>query len=259
MIRKRTITLIVVASIILVASCDSRQRMSTLVIQAIHDTSAPPLNPTVHIALSEKPSFTEGYKSFATSYDIASGGSPAVVFSGISWEEQDKSRKSREFWLLIAYDTDGMAGINEGDHILPAMRVVLSDGEETIIPIIYFDTTSLPAPDPDFLFSLNYSRPWKTVRIFIDDPSRVTPATRLFVRFGNLIDLTAGFDHQIAIGARELATGLVVNTDMPYVWAYIDANGDGSLTAGANELISSLTSNPLNDYTNLILYADLVY
>lgn len=241
--------------VFLAAACENRQLSASLVINQIQDPG--PADPVVHIALSDSPSFNKGYKYFTAEYDIASGQSPAVSFPDVSWQELGSSRTSREFWLLIAHDSNLTGVIDELDEILPAMRIVLTDGEELTVPIVDFDSS---AGVPRFFPAL-FGSPGQYIRVFIENPTQVSAASPLYLRFGNAADLSAGGNFEIPIRSPELSSGFFINTSMTHAVAWIDLNGDGSLTSGIGELISSLptSATALGDITTLILWSGQTY
>lgn len=238
------------ALILLAAACDNRQFSASLVINQIRDPDG--ADPVVHIALSDTPSFTKGYKYFTAEYDIALGQSPAVIFTNIYWQKTDNGRKSREFWLLIAEDSSIPAGkIDDDDRILPAMRIVLTDGKEMNIPLIDFDSSALVQR----YFIAQFGNPGRYIRLFIEDPTQVSAASPLYIRFGYSANLSAGGDVEIPIRSPDLSSGFFINTDMTHAMAWIDLNGDGNFSAG--EWISSLptAATALVDQTTLILWS----
>lgn len=249
MMKRRCAASIAIALAFLAMACDNRQLSASLVINQIRDPDG--ADPVVHIALSDTPSFTKGYKYFTAEYDIALGLSPAVVFTDISWQEFDNGRRSREFWLLIAHDSNLTGVIDELDEILPAMRIVLTDGEELTIPLIDFDSS---AGVPRFFTAL-FGNPGRYIRLFIEDPSQISSASPLYIRFGNAADLSAGGNFEIPIRSPALSSGFFINTDMTHAMAWIDSNGDGNFSAG--EWISSLptSATALVDQTTLILWS----
>lgn len=254
MMKNRCTAFAAVAIVFLAAACDNRQLSASLVINQIQDPG--PTDPVVHIALSDSPSFSKGYKYFTAEYFIALGQSPAAVFADITWQETDNRRKSREFWLMIAEDSSIPAGkIDDDDRILPAMRIVLTDGEELTIPIIDFDSS---AGVPRFFTAL-FGYPGRYIRVFIEDPSQVSAPSPLYIRFGNAADLSAGGNFEIPIRSPDLSSGFFINTDMTHAMAWIDLNGDGNFTAG--EWISSLptAATALGDITTLILWSGQTY
>lgn len=249
MMKRRSAALTATVLALLAVACDNRQARSSLVINQIRDPGG--ADPVVYIALSDTPSFTKGYKYFTAEYDIALGQSPAAVFADITWQESDTGNAGRDFWLLIASDANSSAAIDELDEILPAMRIVLTDGEELTIPLIDFDSS---AGVPRFFTAL-FGNPGRYIRLFIEDPSQISSASPLYIRFGNAADLSAGGNFEIPIRSPALSSGFFINTDMTHAMAWIDSNGDGNFSAG--EWISSLptSATALVDQTTLILWS----
>lgn len=215
-------------------SCDSGIRSSTLVINRITDPNpTPPLNHTVHLALSRKPDFSGGYKGYVTSYEIALGGIPAVSFHDIAWDPEFSDQKAAEFWLLVADDSSaGNIGIlGPDDRLLPAMRVVLRDGETTTIDEIVFDTTpSAPAR----LLTVPTDQMYAYTKLFIEQPA-LLPGATLRLRIGPSDDLNApSFD--IPIRSADLSSGFAFLLDATnpswYGIAWLDLNNDGILDTG---------------------------
>lgn len=237
--------------VVLAAACDNRPLSASLVINQIRDPGL--ADPVVRIALSDSPSFTKGFKHFTAEYDIASGQSPAAIFNGITWQGRDDGRLSREFWLHVAHDANSSGVIDELDEILPAMRIVLTDGEELSIPIIDFDSS---VGIPRF-FTAQFGSPGRYIRVFIENPTQVSAASPLYIRFGNAADLSAVFTFEIPIRSPELSSGFFINTSMTHAMAWIDLDGDGNLTPGIGELISSLptAATALGDLTSFILWS----
>lgn len=248
MMKRRSAALTATVLALLAVACDNRQARASLVINQIRDPGG--ADPVVYIALSDTPSFTKGYKYYTESYNIATGSSPAIFFSDITWQKSDERAHARSFWLFIARDNDASGGISNFDDVLPAMRIVLNDGEEFQIPLIDFDSSGGGIR----LFKADLAAPGKYVKIFIEDPSWISTGSPLLIRFGSSPDLSITFT-EIPIRSSLLSTGFFINTAMTHAMAWIDSNGDGNFSAG--EWISSLptSATALVDQTTLILWS----
>jgi hypothetical protein len=187
----------------------------------------------VYLALSRRPDFSDGFKGYAMSYDIASGVIPAISFNDIAWQPEFDAQEAAEFWLLVADDSSaGNIGVfGPDDRMLPAMRVLLRDGETTIIDEIIFDTTpSAPAR----LLTVPSDQIHASTRLFIEQPDLMPDAT-LRLRIGPSDNLSApSFD--IPIKSAALSSGfafLLDGTTPPwYGIAWLDLNNDDVLNTG---------------------------
>ncbi len=218
------------ASLSSLLSCDNRYNTSTLIINEIIDPLGLP-SPIVHIALSRTPEFSGGVKTYATSYDISNPSTPAVVFESIIWKDKDE-REAGEFWLLIVEDSDANGMINNGDYVLPSMRIVLRDGEQTVINRIIYETAPVM---PFRTISMFFNFPQYKIRFFIEDPSKISSATPLYLRLGTTTDLsqTAGpHPHDIPIVSPALSSGFFVYTASTYALLWLDIDSSGTLTIG---------------------------
>lgn len=211
----------------MVASCDTGIRSSSLVINRIVDEGPTPS--IVYVALSRKPNFFDGFKEYSAIYDFTSGNVPAITFSDIVWSPEYPDQKSAEFWLLVADDSSagniGFLGLD--DRLLPAMRVILRDGEQTTIDEIIFNRT---ASTPSGFLSVPTTPIIQHVRLFLEDPARLPSAT-LRLRIGTSNNLTAP-GYEFPITSPELTSAfqfLVTSTNTWFGLAWLDLESDGNL------------------------------
>ncbi len=251
--RFKCICIVKILLIMTFISCDNRVNTSTLVIEQIIDDPAG-TKPIVHVALSRTPDFLGGMKTYSTTYDISNSSSPAIVFDSISWEQKDGGNAS-EFWLLVAEDANVPPIINDGDNILPAMRVVLKDGQTTTIPLIIFDTTSSP---DKIIKGVGFNQPRHYFRIFIEDPNLISADRRIFLRLGDTNTLIAGpITHEISFTTSHLASGLYFNSNIithGFLWIDIDQSG----TLNMDDWVSTPNPDdapPLGEFNNIILWS----
>ena len=214
-------------------SCDMGYHTSTLVIQDIGTTVFP-----LQVALSANPDFLGGYKEYTAAYPSGSG---SLTFSDISWTAKDPDQTEAEFWLLIAEDANSSGSINDGDLILPAMRVVLRAGETTTIESIRFNHSATPAAVATAAFA---STP-HAFRISVDKNLVISPSSPLRLVLGSSLS--------IPITDPMLASGLVLRTAEVDGFAFIDADNDGTYTTGT-EYASHAAAVPLSDNNIWIIY-----
>jgi len=215
-------------------SCDMGYHTSTLVIQDIGTTLFP-----LQVALSANPDFLGGYKEYTAAYPSGSG---SLTFSDISWTAKDPDQEEAEFWLLIAEDNNGSGSINDGDLILPAMRVVLRAGETTTIESIRFDTV---ATAPEAVATADFAATPLTFRISVDKNLVISPSSPLRLVLGSTLS--------IPITDPMLASGLVLRTAETSGYAFIDANDDGMYDFGT-EYASHAAAVSLTDNNIWIIY-----
>ncbi|MBP7264327.1 MAG: hypothetical protein KBB32_09130 [Spirochaetia bacterium] len=217
-------------------SCDSGYNTSALLIQGIENPSG---TSNLQVALSANPDFLGGYKEYTATYNTVAGGS--LTFSDISWTAKDPDQTEAEFWLLIAEDTDTSNSINDGDLILPAMRVVLRASETTTIESIRFNHSATPAAVATAAFA---STP-HAFRISVDKNLVISPSSPLRLVLGSSLS--------IPITDPMLASGLVLRTAEVDGFAFIDADNDGTYTTGT-EYASHAAAVPLSDNNIWIIY-----
>jgi hypothetical protein len=257
-----TLTMLLAYSLL---SCDNRYNTSTLIINQIIDPIGS--NPVVYVALSRSPDFLGGTKTYTATYDLANPGTPAVVFESISWENKNEG-EAGEFWLLVAEDDE--LGPNPGiigndDNVLPAMRIVLEDGQTTTIERIIFDSTAGP-PAPR-VNAVNFSHLNRSFRIFVEDPALVSMANKMYLRLGiaNDFSIPANVTHDIPIADPNLLSGLSLRTASNFGFVWIDASGDGLLNFGDGDWISTSLLNPptnapaLADFNPIVLWSGQTY
>jgi hypothetical protein len=258
-IRKRAAFAFAITIALSLLSCDNRYNTSTLIINQIIDPIG--ANPVVYVALSRAPDFKGGIKTYAATYDMASPSSPAVVFESINWESKNEGGAG-EFWLLVAQDANSTNVIDDLDNILPAMRVILEDGETTTIDRVIFDSTV--GPPAKRVNGVIFSQANRVFRIFIEDPALLSMTNRMYLRIGNLVDLSnvANADLDIPIADTSLSSGLSLPTSLTNGFIWIDANGNGILQAGDGDWISTVSpaaAPPLTDFNQIILWSGQTY
>ncbi|TFG83108.1 MAG: hypothetical protein E4H20_06260 [Spirochaetales bacterium] len=213
---------------LLLGSCSSDLKTSSLVINQIIDPNTS--GATLNIALSRTPDFVGGFKTEAAIYTLGSAAYPAVSLDAIAWQGND-DQDADAFWLLIAWDFNGSSTINDGDNILPAMRVFLEDGKTTTIDTIVFDMT--PGP-PDRVFNVTFTDTQRTFNIFVENRNLVSPAAPMYLRLGGNVDLStaAAATYDIPITDGNLVSGLYARTLATNGFAWIDLDGNGDLSSG---------------------------
>jgi hypothetical protein len=244
-------------------SCENRYNNSTLIITQIRDNDLN--NPLIYVSLSRSPDYVGGFKIHSAVFDIASATTPAVVFDSISWDNTDRGKEFGEFWLLIAQDTAAPPGvIGDGDLVMPAMRVILVDGQTTTIPIVFFDTGIVPSPK---LLTLDTSASQKTIRLYIEQPQLISASSPMYLRLGAGPSLAAGGAYDIPIPSGSLASGLSLRTGELFALVWID-NGLLGLNSGDGDLVSINPTTPhdLNppppastNYFNWVLWSGQTY
>lgn len=230
MMKRRAYALAVAAAACLLSACDTGIRSSSLVIERIVDPSA--TTATVHVALSDSPQFTGGYKPYSAAIALGGPAVPILRFDAIAWEPKDGAERARAFWLFVAQDANSTGVIDDFDDLLPAMRVMLVDGEETVVPLITFDPTG-SAPSRLFQAVL-FDDPPRSYRVFIEDPGVVGGLTPLYLRLGDTADLSipGNVNYDIPIPSASLASGLSMLTGALNGMLWIDNNQSGALDAG---------------------------
>ncbi len=217
-------------------ACDNRYATSSLVINEIIDPNL--IDPVVYVALSRAPDFTGGVKTYSASYDMSTPSVPALSFDSITWENKDE-KEAGEFWLFVAQDFDSSGFINDGDLALPAMRLVLRDGETTTIERLVFDTSGPPFK----LIGMDFAAPKYTIGLFIESPSLVSESRPLFLRIGtdpNLSDGSGNFTVDLPIVSPELVSGFSFSYNgVPNTHALLWLDYDNSTTLNIGDWISS--------------------
>jgi hypothetical protein len=235
-IREKAAFALAIAIALSLFSCDNRYNTSTLIINEILDPG--PADPVVYVALSRYPDFKGGFKSYATSYDISSASSPALVFDSINWESKEES-DAGEFWLFVVQDGLPVDGVlNDGDLILPAMRIILQDGKTTVINQLVFDSSIAPLK----IITADFATTKFDIRFFIENPSLIDSTTRLFLRLGadlagglNLSQVAANHTHDIPIHSPALTSGFSFffsGAPASYALLWLDIDGSGTLNTG---------------------------
>ena len=230
----RAILALASALALVLSGCSQKYNLSSLVISAIVDPNGG--TPTLQLAVSRQPDFIGGFKTVTASYQVGSGGSPAVSFTDIAWEGDSDDRPG-EFWLLVAQDSNDDNRISDGDSILPAMRFILRPGETTTIGRIVFDTN---AGNHHIISPATFSWNHYAMPVFISDPSQVGPSNMLYLRLGTAADLSATFSFDLPIASPELTSGLGFVTADTHALVWLDA--DGSQTLNTGDWVSDIPS-----------------
>lgn len=214
----------------LMASCESRYNMATLIIEDIVDLNG--TNPVLYLALSRTPDYRSGFVRYAASYDMSEPTTPAITFESIQWPRDGKADTAGEFWLFVSDDNSGNGSISDNDYVLPAMRVVLRDGETKVIHRVRFDVMA-GTPFRTILIDFNFSK--YVIRAFIENPAIIGDGSPLFLRLGtsqDLSELSGPHPHDIPIVSPELSGGFMFQTASQYALLWIDIDGSGDLNDG---------------------------
>jgi hypothetical protein len=214
----------------LMASCESRYNMATLIIEDIVDLNG--TNPVVYVALSRTPDYRSEFLRYAASYDMDAPTTPAITFESIQWPRDGKADTAGEFWLFISDDNSGNEIVSNNDYVLPAMRVVLRDGQTTVIDRIRFDAMPV-IPFRTILMDFSFNK--YIINVFIENPALISDSSPLFLRLGTSADLSQGsgpHPHDIPIVSPELSGGFMFQTASQYALLWIDIDGSGGLNPG---------------------------
>lgn len=217
---------------LLATACPSEDKSATLVIEKL--MSNPPAI-SLQIALSPSPDFLGGYKAYTAEMSDTSG---PLSFSSIPCEDKEGNSGPRELWLLVAQDYNGGTPdeiINDGDYILPAMRVVLYPGQTTSIQNIIFDTSHV--------HTATFGASPRNFRIAIAGGNGISAGSPLILQLDILT---------IPIAEPMLASGLALRTSATNGYAFIDSNGNYGWDSG--EWRTHASAVPLQDYNIWTLY-----
>ena len=127
---------ILLTAIVLLASCDTKLRSASIL---IHELLPPtPNNHNIFIAVNGSES--DFNNTFITNGITIAPGGPFtnLRIDNIFFESYENDSNSRNFWLMVAEDTDNSGNFNDGDRYLPFARITLTDGETLEIHCIDF-------------------------------------------------------------------------------------------------------------------------
>jgi len=230
-----TATVVILILAIAATGCDGSYTMvGTLTVDSVYYDNLSGLPSTLQFALSDKPDPEGGYKAYTAAVPVADATSSAGPSFEVAWEAKDRWATSREFWLLVAEDSNATSVIDSGDAILPSIRVVLSSGSTTTISGLAFDTASTP------LGVLTYDPgvPKYIVRLFMSNPGAIDAATPVRLRFGtgpNLSDGNVAINFAMAITDPDLATDFFVQgMGVANGIAIFDFDGSGLTTTAVD-------------------------
>lgn len=219
----------------LAAACgESFPRQASLSVASIFYDNASGLPSTLYFALSDRPQPEGGYKAYTASVPVSDGNTAAGPTFDVSWEAKDEWRKGREFWLLVAEDTNSTGVIDSGDAILPSMRVVLEDGKSTTLDGLRFIATGTPLG----VLTYDPGAPKFVVRLFMSDPDAIDNVHRVILRLGaggNLSDGNVAINFEMPITDPDIATAFYVQgTGVANGISIFDIDGDGTTTIGVD-------------------------
>lgn len=224
---------LIMGAAIVATSCAPEDKSATLIIEQMQTF---PIGIVIQVALSNVPDFVGGYKVYSGTMTDVSG---RLTFSGIPCFEGDGADGPRELWLLVANDQDSSATINDGDYILPAMRVVLYPGQTTVLGTINFDVTNGHVATADF------SQSTRRFTIAIAGGAGINQSSPLILQLDSLT---------IPITDPMLASGMAINTNAGNGYAFIDANNN--YTYDATEWRTHTSPGTLGEKNTWTLYTD---
>ncbi|MBU0935666.1 MAG: hypothetical protein KKI09_04490 [Spirochaetes bacterium] len=217
------LALLILACLLLLAGCENRYRTFSLVLEDIDYSGSPNL----FIALNNQPEIFGNFLSYGVTIEPGQG---TARIDDIQVERSADTGEDTA-WLLVAEDTDGNGSLNEGDQLIPAMRIQLPrELDEIVISGLRFNSGSNTVP---LLFADEHTF---GLSIFISNPEQVSSLNPIYISCYDGPDTTvASSSANFVYNSADFVRQLVVRINQPaspHVLAWWDANANAILDLG---------------------------
>lgn len=223
---------LLILTVVLLSACANQYRTFSLVFDDINYSGSSSL----FIALNNQPEIFGSFLSYGVTIEP---GQPSARIDGIEWDNYNDDSGEDTAWLLVAEDTDDNGTLNEGDQLIPAMRILLpSEQDEIVISGLRFESGSntVPLLYPDERsFGLS---------IFMSDPEQVSSMQPIYIFCYPGEDATVAMPESAGFifNSADLVRQMVVRINQPaspHVLAWWDADSSGGNYPTQGDWISS--------------------